>query len=114
MRLARARPLIASVKYSNVPESVPGAEELERHVRESRADVFQLSTFEPGSQIYLSSATERHVAQVFCLLTTTVSASFATVNAFHGTTLLSWHDFASAIRIGRDASEMSVSPWQNR
>jgi len=40
-----------------------------------------LSTFEPAFQIFFSSSTERQVAHVFCWLTTTVSASLATVKA---------------------------------
>ena len=65
---------------------------------------FQLSTFEPGSQIFLSSATERHVAHVFCWFTTTVSASLATVNARQPPIVLSLQACASQIRIGREAS----------
>ncbi len=75
---------------------------------------FQLSTLEPGSQIFFSSATERHVAQLFCWLTTTVRASFATVNARHEPTLLVLQDCASEILIGREAFERSVSPLQKR
>jgi hypothetical protein len=62
----------------------------------------------------LSSATVRHVAQVFSRFTTTVSASFATVNARHEPTLVVLQFLASVARIGRDASERSVSPLQKR
>ena len=71
-------------------------------------------TFEPGSQIFLSSATVRQVAHVFSRLTTTVRASFATVNARHEPTLLVLQTAASRTRIGRDASERSISPLQKR
>ena len=114
MRLARALPLIASVKYSKVPESVPGPKSLIGWSGKPERTSFQLFTFEPGSQIFFSSATERHVAQVFCWFTTTVSASLATVNARQEPTLLVLQACASVILIGRDASERSISPLQNR
>ena len=114
MRLARARPLTASVKYSNVPESVPGPNSLIGTSGKPARTSFQLSTFEPGSQIFFSSATERQVAQVFCWFTTTVSASLATVNARHEPTLLVLQDCASEILIGRDAFERSISFLQKR
>jgi len=49
----------------------------------------QLSSFEPVSQIFFSSSTVRQVAHVFCLLTTTVRASFATLKARHEPMLFS-------------------------
>ena len=84
------------MKYSKVPESGPGPKSLIARSGNPARTSFQLLTFDPGSQIFLSSATERHLAHVFCWLTTTVSASFATVNARHEPTLLSLHAFASA------------------
>ena len=51
---------------------------------------------------------------MFCWFTTTVRASFATVNARHEPMFASLQAFASVRRIGRDASDRSVSPLQNR
>src|SRR5918994_1777243 len=105
---------MASVKYSNVPESVPAPKSLSGRSGNPERTSRQLSTFDPGSQIFLSSATERHCAQLFCWLTTTVSASFATVKARQEPMLLVLQACASLILIGRDASERSVSPLQKR
>ena len=65
-----------------------------------------------GSQIILSWSVVRQVAQVFSLLTTTVSASLATTISWYST-LFSSQIFASSSSMGRDASFMSVSPAQN-
>ena len=51
---------------------------------------------------------------MFSWLTTTVSASFATVNARHEPMLVVLAACASLIFIGRDASERSISPLQKR
>jgi hypothetical protein len=51
---------------------------------------------------------------VFCWFTTTVSASFATVNARQAPMLFVLHMAASLLRIGRDASARLISPLQNR
>ena len=51
---------------------------------------------------------------MFSRLTTTVSASLATVKARHEPTLFDLHTAASRSRIGRDASERSISPRQKR
>ena len=83
---------MASVKYSNVPESVPGPNSFSGTSGKPERTSFQLSTLEPGSQIFLSSATVRQRAHVFCWFTTTVSASFATVNARHEPMLFVLHD----------------------
>src|SRR6185436_11928869 len=74
---------------------------------------FRLFTFESGSQIFLSSSTVRHVAQSFCLLTMTVSASFATWNSTCSMPL-AMHACSSSSLIGREALETSVSPAQKR
>ena len=60
----------------------------------------------------LSSATVRHFAQVFSLLTTTVKPSIATGNSINSTPAF-LQSSASFDLIGRDALEMSVSPEQN-
>ena len=51
---------------------------------------------------------------MFCWLTTTVSASLATVKARHDPMLFVLQPCASLMRMGRDAFERSVSPLQNR
>src|SRR3990170_2262520 len=104
---------MTSVKKSNVPESVPGPNSFSGTSGKPGRTSFQLDTFEPVSQIFFSSSTERHVAQVFCWLTTTVSASWATVNARHEPIELSLQVCASLSFMGLDASDRSISPLQN-
>jgi len=71
--------LIASVKKSNVPESVPGPYRASSASNEGSSPwiSFQFLTVDFGSQTDLSWSTVRQVTGLFGL-TTTVSASFAT------------------------------------
>ena len=59
-----------------------------------------------------SSATVRHFAQVFSLLTTTVRPSTATGSSTNSTPAFV-QDSASAFLIGREALATSISPAQN-
>ena len=68
-----------------MPESVPGPKSFSSSSGKLGSTWFQLFTFEPGSQIFFSCSTVRHVAQSLSLLTTTVSASFATWNSTYST-----------------------------
>ena len=63
-------------------------------------------------QTFFSSAVVRQVAQVFCLLVTSVIPSFATVNATH---LMPFSRQAaySVDLIALDAFARSISPRQN-
>ncbi len=97
-----------------MPESVPGPKSLSDSSGKLERTSFQLFTLEPVSQIFFSSATVRQVAQVFDLFTTTVRASFATVNARHAPMLvvLALHGLPGLHRAR--ASERSVSLRQKR
>ncbi len=106
-------PLIFSVKKSNVPESVPGPNSFRSWSGKLGLTSFQLSAFEPGFHIWCSCSTVRHVAQVFCLLTTIAIPSFATVNAMERIPLSEQILFSEAL-IGRDAFARSISPRQKR
>jgi hypothetical protein len=106
-------PLIFSVKKSNVPESVPGPKSLSGTFGNPERTSLQLSTFEPVSQIFFSSATVRQFAHVFDLFATIEIPSFATVIASQRTPL-SRHFLCSEALIGRDAFERSVSLLQKR
>ena len=70
-------------------------------------------TFEPGSQIALSWSVVRQSTQSFSVLTTTVRASFATGISVYSMPASSQMGASSSSSIGREASEMSVSPAQN-
>src|SRR5215207_2483108 len=103
---------MASVKKSNVPESVPGPNSFSGTSGKPARTSAQLFTLEPVSQIFFSSAVVRQSAQVFDLLPTIEIPSFATVNASQRTSF--WrHVTCSEFLIGRDAFERSVSPLQN-
>ena len=91
-----------------------GAEERQLLVRERVGSTsFQFFTFESGPQIVASCSTVRQVAQSFSLLTTTVSASFATWNSTYSIPA-SLQIVASSSLIAREAFERSVSPRQKR
>src|SRR5688500_9618424 len=105
---------MASVKYSNVPDSVPGPNSLSGLSGKPALTCFQLVIVPcaPGSHIFFSSATVRLVAQLFLGLTTTARPSYATGSSMN-CICLSAHAFTSAGVIGREAFDMSVSPAQN-
>src|SRR5215203_7550429 len=101
-----------SVKKSNVPESVPAPKSLSGTSGKPARTSFQLSTFEPVFQIFLSSAVVRQSAHVFCLLVTSEMPSFATVKATH-LTPFSRHFAYSDDLIALEAFARSISPRQN-
>jgi hypothetical protein len=72
----------------------------------------QLLMVELGSQIFLSSAVVRQFAQSFSGFTTTAIPSLATCASPYSMPSF-WQALTSSGSIGRDASEMSVSPAQN-
>ena len=74
---------------------------------------FQELTLEPGSQIFFSCSVVRQSTKSFSLLTTTVRASFATGISTYSMPLSAQIGASSSSLIGREASEMSVSPAQN-
>src|SRR5918996_403645 len=73
----------------------------------------QLLTFEPVSQIRLSSSVVRQFTHVLLRFTTIAIPSFATVSESQRT-LFSRHRWCSELLIGREAFERSVSPRQKR
>src|SRR5690606_33014669 len=95
-------------------ESQPGPNSFSGSSGKLGSTSFQDMTLpsEAGSHIFLSWSAVRHLAQVFSLFTTTVSASTATGSWAVVMPLASQAAFSSSL-IGREASEMSVSPLQN-
>ena len=96
-----------------MPESVPGPKSFSSWSGKVGSTWFQFVTFEPVFQIVFSCSTVRHVAQSFSVLTTTVSASFATWNSTYSIPSCSQAAISSSL-IGREAFERSVSPRQKR
>jgi hypothetical protein len=106
-------PLITSVKKSNVPESVPAPYSFSGTFGKLGRMSLQLSTFEPVSQIFFSSAVVRQFAQVFCRFTTSEIPSFATVKATQRTPFSRQFAYSDDL-IGREAFARSISPRQKR
>ncbi len=94
-----------------MPESVPGPNSLTSRSGKDGSTWLKLLTFESGSQIFLSCSTVRQSIGLSAL-TTTAMPSLATVICSN-LTLFDAQIMASSSLIGREASEMSVSPAQN-
>ena len=97
-----------------MPESAPGPNSFIGWSATAAFTWFQRVTLPcaAGSHIFLSSATVSCLTKVFFGLTTTVSASNATGSSKYSMPALA-QSAISALRIGREAFEMSVSPRQN-
>ena len=85
-----------------MPESAPAPNNVSGSFGKLGSTWFQLFTVDPGSHIALSWSTVRQLAQVFSLLTTTVSASLATWISSNEMALASHCAFSSSL-IGREA-----------
>ena len=95
-----------------MPESVPAPNSSIFSSGKLLLTWFQLFTLDPGSQIFFSSAVVRQSAQSFSGFTTTARPSFATWASPYSTPSF-LQAATSSGSIGREASEMSVSPAQN-
>ncbi len=92
-----------------MPESVPGPKSFSGSSGKPARTSFQLSTFEPVSQIFFSSAVVRQFAHVFCWLTTIERPSFATVKAMHLTPFVAALDGLGALHRARRVREVGLA-----
>jgi hypothetical protein len=97
-----------------VPESAPGPNSFIGWSGQAGLTWLQRVTLPcaAGSHIFFSSATVSCLMKLFFGCTTTVSASKATGSSKYSTPAF-WQAAISALRIGRDAFDRSVSPRQN-